>query len=113
MRVLQEHGYDDGTRHRAREFRRKWFSGMDLIVAANKGHRDLRGRAPDDPSSAKVRPLREFDQTAVESGTLEVDDPYLGNAAGFDHCLTVVERACRGVGERLGPELPEPADNRS
>jgi len=87
---------------------------MDLIVAANKGHvRDLRGRAPDDPSSAKVRPLREFDQTAVESGTLEVDDPYLGNAAGFDHCLTVVERVCRGVVEHLGPELPEPADNRS
>ena len=68
VRVLQNHGYDDGTRRRAREFRREWFSGMDPIVATNKGHvPDLRGRAPDDPlrlrpghyaSSTRLQPNR-------------------------------------------------------
>ena len=41
------------------------------------------------------------------SGTLEVDDPYFGDAEGFDHCLAVVERACRGIVEHLGAALPE------
>jgi len=100
-------------------------------VAADEGHiRDLRRQAPDAQASAKVRLLREFDPTAVESGTLEVDDPYYGGAAGFDQCLRVVERACRGLVEHVGvelaalpappelgappelPELPEPADSR-
>jgi protein-tyrosine phosphatase len=128
LHTLQDHGYD-GTHHRARELRREWFSNRDLIVVADEGHlQDLRGWASDDDASAKVRLLREFDPTAVDSGTLEVDDPYFGDAADFDHCLTVVERASRGIVEHLGAalpglseppvlpvsaELPEPAANRA
>jgi protein-tyrosine phosphatase len=107
VHALRDHGYD-GTHHRAREFRPEWFSDRDLIVVADEGHlQDLRGWAPDDHASAKVRLLREFDPTAVDSGTLEVDDPYFGDTAGFDHCLTVVERACRGIVKHLGATLPE------
>ena len=115
VRALKDHGYD-GTAHRAREFRPEWFNDRDLIVVADKGHhRDLRRWAPDADASAKVRLLREFDQTAVDANTLEVDDPYYGDAEGFDRCLTVVERACRGVVEHVRSELagrserPEPA----
>ena len=107
VRALKDRGYD-GTRHRAREFRPEWFSDRDLIVVADEGHlRDLRRWAPDAHASAKVRLLREFDAIAVDSGTLEVDDPYYGNADDFDQCVTVVERACRGLVEHLGAELPE------
>ena len=107
VRSLNDHGYD-GTHHRAREFRPDWFSARDLIVAADQGHvRDLRRWAPDAHASAKVRLLREFDPTAVDSGTLEVDDPYFGDAEDFDRCLSVVERACRGIVEHLRAELAE------
>jgi protein-tyrosine phosphatase len=101
VRVLRDHGYD-GSHHRAREFRPEWFSDRDLIVVADEGHlQDLRRLAPSAGASAKVRLLREFDPTAVEAGTLEVDDPYFGDTDGFDQCLTVVERACRGLVEHL------------
>jgi protein-tyrosine phosphatase len=120
--ALRDHGYD-GTHHRAREFRPEWFSHRDLIVVADEGHvRALRRWAPDAQASAKARLLREFDPTAVDSGTLEIDDPYYGNAEAFDRCLIEVERACRGLVEHLRAELPdlaeqpdvaEPADSRT
>jgi protein-tyrosine phosphatase len=106
VRALRDHGYD-GADHRARGFRREWFSDRELVVVADQGHvRDLRRRAPDAQASAKVRLLREFDPAAVASGTLEVDDPYYGDADDFDRCLMVVERACRGIVDHLGAELP-------
>ena len=112
VQTLRDHGYD-GTHHRVREFRREWFRDRDLIVVADEGHlQDLRDWARDDHTAAKVRLLREFDPTAVDSGTLEVDDPYFGDAAGFDHCLTVVERACRGIVEHLGAAPPDPSELR-
>jgi protein-tyrosine phosphatase len=113
IRALGAHGYN-GSHHRAREFRREWFSERDLIVVADRGHlRDLRQWAPDAQASAKVRLLREFDATAVDLATLEVDDPYYGSAEGFDRCLTEVERACRGLVAHLRRTLDEvgnPAD---
>ena len=103
--ALQDHGYD-GTRHRAREFRREWFGDRDLILAADQGHvRDLHRWAPDPQASAKVRLLREFDPTAVDAGLLEVEDPYYGSAEEFNRCLTVVERGCRGVNEYLNVKM--------
>ena len=116
--ALHEHGYD-GTHHRAREFRPEWFGDRDLIVVADEGHlRDLRDWAPDADASAKVRLMREFDHTAVESGTLEVDDPYFGGAGEFDRCLTEVEGSCRGLVDHIRVQLDElsersePASNR-
>jgi protein-tyrosine phosphatase len=107
VRALKDHGYD-GTHHRAREFRLDWFSERELIVVADEGHLgDLRRWAPDAPALAKVRLLREFDPTAVDSGMLEVDDPYYGDVEDFGRCLTVVERACRGIVEHLRAELAE------
>jgi protein-tyrosine phosphatase len=110
---LKQHGYDGGQ-HRAREFQPDWFSDRDLIVVADEGHlRDLRRWAPDAEASAKVRLLREFDPIAVDSGTLEVDDPYFGHADDFDQCLAVVERACEGLVRHLRAELAEPAHSRT
>ena len=77
-------------------------------MSTDGGHvRDLRRWAPDAAASAKVQLLREFDPTAVESGVLEVDDPYFGDGDAFDRCLSVVERACRGLVEHLRLELAD------
>jgi len=45
--------------------------------------------------------------------SLEVADPYYGGGEDFARCLSVVERACRGVVEHLRAELTQrsgPAD---
>ena len=77
-------------------------------MVADEGHaRDLRRWAPDAQASAKVHLLREFDPTAVEAGTLDVDDPYFGDAEDFDRCLDVVARGCQGIVDHLVAELPE------
>jgi protein-tyrosine phosphatase len=103
--ALHEHGYD-GSAHRAREFRPSWFAGLDLVLVADRGHLErLRQWAPTEADAAKVRLMREFDEDAVEAGTLEVDDPYFGEAADFERCLVEVERACEGVVAHLGSAL--------
>jgi protein-tyrosine phosphatase len=103
--ALSGHGYD-GRRHRAREFDREWYAERDLVIAADRGHeRELRSWAPDDEARAKVRLLRSFDPAAVAAGTLEVDDPWYGDAADFERCLVEVERACAGLVDWLGQSL--------
>ena len=110
VRTLKNRGYD-GSDHRAREFRPEWFGARDLILAADHGHvRDLRRWSPDPAAAAKVRLLREFDPTSLNSRTLEVDDPYFGDADDFDRCLTVVERACRGLVEDIPSRLTQRSD---
>jgi len=107
VQTLKNHGYD-GTHHLAREFQREWFGARDLILAADRGHvRDLRRCAPDAAAAAKVTLLREFDPSSLNAGTLEVDDPYYGDSHDFDRCLSVVERACRGLVEGIPSRLAE------
>ena len=107
VQTLKNHGYD-GTHHLAREFQPEWFGARDLILAADRGHvRDLRRCAPDAAAAAKVRLLREFDPSSLNAGTLEVDDPYFGDSHDFDRCLSVVERACRGLVEGIPSRLAE------
>ena len=71
--------------------------GFDLILAADaENERELLRLAGDDPERrAKVHRLREFDP--VESGDLDVPDPYYGGADGFDQVLDIVDASCRGL----------------
>jgi protein-tyrosine phosphatase len=104
VRALADHGYD-GSAHRAHEFDRHWFRERDLILVADRTHeRTLRAWAPDEASRAKVRLLREYDDDAVAAGTLEIDDPWYGDAADFERCLTEVESACAGLVRELARE---------
>jgi len=80
------------------------FDTYDLILAADEQNvAALRGRAPDDAAAAKVRLLREFDPKAVESGDLEVPDPYYGGPDGFEHVLDLVQDACEGLLTHVRP----------
>lgn len=83
----------------ARQVTREDLDDFDLVLAADADNeRDLLALAGADPGRrAKVRRLREFDQTSVKTGDLDVPDPYYGGADGFDHVLDIVDAACRGL----------------
>jgi protein-tyrosine phosphatase len=72
---------------------------FDLVLAADaENRRDLLRLAGEDPERrAKVRLLREFDPASVQTGDLDIPDPYYGGGDGFDHVLDIVEAACRGL----------------
>ena len=78
------------------------FESFDLLLAMDEENRaDLLALAPDDRARAKVKLLREFDPEAVESGDLDVPDPYYGGDGGFENVLDLVTRACRGLIEDI------------
>jgi len=88
----------DGTAHRAGHLTATDVQARDLILVADRGHlRDVEQLVTRAESAAQVQLLREFDPAAVAAGTLEVADPYYGDAADFDRCLVEVEAACAGV----------------
>ncbi|WTX00652.1 low molecular weight phosphotyrosine protein phosphatase [Streptomycetaceae bacterium NBC_01309] len=92
--ALRAAGYETG--HAARPFDATWFPSYDLVVALDNDHlRELRRRAPDDASRAKVRLLREFDPDA--DGDLDVPDPYYDGPEAFEHVLTLIEAASPGL----------------
>jgi protein-tyrosine phosphatase len=83
----------------ARQVRPADLDHFDLVLAADgSNRRELLRLAGDDPQRrAKVRLLREFDDSAVQSGDLDVPDPYYGDGDGFERVLDIVEAACRGL----------------
>lgn len=108
LTALRGAGYD-GSMHRAAQFEAAWLASRDLVLVADRGHlRELRsmGRAANSGfDMSHVRLLREFDPDAVAAGTLDVDDPYYGDAAGFERCLAEIVAACAGVVEHIEGEL--------
>ena len=104
VRALQAGGYD-GSAHRAQQFAPAWVGDRDLVLVADSGHlREVR-RLARGGDTTHVRLLRSFDPAAVEAGTLDLDDPYYGEEAGFDRCLAEVEAAAPGVVEFVAREL--------
>ena len=104
VRALQAGGYD-GSAHRAQQFGDSWVGERDLVLVADSGHlRDVR-RLAAGVNTTHVRLLRSFDPAAVEAGTLDLDDPYYGNDAGFDRCLAEVESAAPGIVEFVTEDL--------
>jgi protein-tyrosine phosphatase len=83
----------------ARQVTREDLDSFDLILAADADNqRDLVALAGEDPARrAKIRGLREFDQASVNTGKLDVPDPYYGGPEGFDEVLDIVDAACRGL----------------
>lgn len=101
--ALDRRGYD-GHAHRARQFDADWFAERDLVIAFDHGHeRALRAIAPDEEQAAKVRLLLSFDP--LQTGSLDVPDPYYSDAALFDTVLITVERACRALLRQITPAL--------
>jgi low molecular weight protein-tyrosine phosphatase len=82
----------------ARQVRAKDFEEFDLILAMDSSNASaLRQLAPDEPSRAKVRLLREFDPASIDLRDLDVPDPYYDSRGGFDTVLDQVQAACAGL----------------
>ena len=101
VRVLRAAGYLD-TDHVAHQITSDEIAGLDLVLAADRGHLKALRRLADDP--AKVRLLRSFDPAADAD---EVPDPYYGPDSGFDDVLTMTQAAVPGVVEEIRGRLDE------
>ncbi len=105
VQTLLDAGYD-GSAHIARKLDPAVLAERDLVLVADSGHlAAVRRLARGVSGAGEVRLLREFDPEAVAAGTLEVDDPYYGDAAAFSRCLREVEAACAGLVEHLRSQL--------
>lgn len=99
VRVLAAAGLP--TDHVARQIVRGDLDGIDLLLAADRGHlRDLRRLTDPD----RVRLLRSFDPDADDD---EVPDPYYGPDAGFDEVLAMTRAAAPGVVQEIRRRLDE------
>lgn len=98
VRVLAAAGLP--TEHVARQIVRRDLDGIDLVLAADRGHlRDLR-RMCADPD--RVQLLRSFDPDADDD---EVPDPYYGPDAGFQEVLTMTRAAAPGIVQEIRRRL--------
>jgi Protein-tyrosine-phosphatase len=105
--ALAAAGYD-GSRHRARQFDRRWFAERDLVLAMDRQNLSALRRLA--PEGADVRLFRSFDPDAPQDA--EVPDPYYGGPEGFARVLEMVEAAAEGVAEYAARMVGRPADRR-
>jgi protein-tyrosine phosphatase len=101
--ALETRGFADPG-HRAQAFSTSWFASVDLIVCLDRGHQQTllslgRNRAGDNRYDSRLVLLRQFDARA--GGGVDVPDPYYGDAADFESCLSLVEAGCQGLIGRL------------
>lgn len=101
QRVLRARGYDL-PRHRARQVTAVDVADRDLVLAMTATHAHaLRRLAGDDEALVRrIRMYRSFDPGAPVGGPehlLDVDDPWYGDASGFEITMAEVEAAADGV----------------
>ncbi len=87
--------------HRARQLRPADLAAVDVVLCADAANlADVRRLAGSGDDGAQVALLRSYDPVAV-AGDDEVPDPWGGTDADFDRALALIERACRGLVDRL------------
>ena len=90
--------------HVARQWRREWFAGRDLILALDVDHFGwLQENAPDSRALEKVRMLRSFDPGTAGRSSLDlgIEDPWYGGHADFDATWTLIHAAIPGIVESV------------
>jgi protein-tyrosine phosphatase len=110
-RALERAGFADRG-HVAQQFDVRRFATLDLVVALDRRHRQtLLSLAADRAIEERVTLLRGYDPGA--GGAVDVPDPYYGDDADFDQCLTLVLAGCRGlfqqlmaIGSPIAPDVP-------
>ncbi|WP_293313866.1 low molecular weight protein-tyrosine-phosphatase [Mycobacterium sp.] len=100
-RVLRAHGYT--TDHCAAQLDAEHLAA-DLVVALGRNHvRLLRQLGVD---AGRIRMLRSFDPRSG-AYTLDVDDPYYGDALDFEEVLAVIEAALPGLHDWVDERLAQ------
>jgi protein-tyrosine phosphatase len=90
--ALRRAGFSDHP-HIAHQISKKGLEGVDLVVALDGGHHKALRNLGVDPSRLVL--LRSFDVSAGAAS--DVPDPYYGDDDGFDDCLAIITRSCRGL----------------
>jgi protein-tyrosine phosphatase len=90
--ALRRAGYPEHP-HVAHQVVTRQLSRRDLIVALDRRHLQTLRSLGADP--ARLRLLRSFDPGA--GAAADVADPYYGDQAEFDACLSMIEAGCRGL----------------
>jgi protein-tyrosine phosphatase len=91
-------GYE--LRSRARQFAADDFSRFTYIVAMDRQNlSDLRRLVQNAQDAEKLHLLRSFDAESTEDS--DVPDPYYGEQRGFDDVVTMCEKACAGLLEKI------------
>ena len=90
--ALRRAGFPDHP-HIAHQISRRGLREIDLVVALDGGHRKELRKLGADPSRLVL--LRSFDPSAGAGA--DVPDPYYGDDDGFDDCLAMITRSCRGL----------------
>jgi protein-tyrosine phosphatase len=91
-------GYDLSAL-RARQVRKGDFEDFDLIVAMDRGHREILQRNCAPEQRGKIRMLIKG---------RDVPDPYYGGEEGFERVLDMVEAACLAMLDELREALRAP-----
>jgi len=90
--ALRRAGYPDHP-HIAHQISKRGLGVTDLVVALDRRHQQTLRSLGADP--ARLVLLRSFDSTS--SAAADVPDSYYGDDAGFDDCLAMIARGCRGL----------------
>ncbi|MHA3946346.1 low molecular weight protein-tyrosine-phosphatase [Cellulomonas bogoriensis] len=99
LRVLQARGYEV-SEHCARQVRAEDIGARDLVLAMTSAHARALRRLADGGDAEHVRMFRSFDPAAPTDGPehrLDVDDPWYGDAAGFEVTMAEVEAAADAI----------------
>lgn len=94
--VLAAHGYDAGG-HRAHRITASEIERADLVIGLEQLHVDRMRRLA--PRASGLCLLTDFDPDAAPGSG--VDDPWYGDASGFDDTLACIEAAMPGVLARV------------
>lgn len=95
-RVLTNAGYD-ASNHRARRITAADITDADLVIGLEQFHVDRMRRLA--PETTNLSLLTDFDP-AAEPGS-GIDDPWYGDASGFNDTLAAIEAAMPGVLARV------------
>lgn len=96
-KVLQRHGYD-ASGHRAHRITASEIADADLVIGLEQLHLDRMRRLA--PEADNLALLTDFDPDA-EPGS-GVEDPWYGDAAGFEDTLAAIEAAMPGILSQAG-----------
>lgn len=79
------------------------FFDFDLIIGMdNRNIEDLKRKAPDLESVAKIHQMTEYSRNKRYD---HIPDPYYGGDSGFELVLDLLEDACRGLLEQVATSL--------
>lgn len=98
--LAQARGYSQIAKERSRKVKEEDFEHFDLILAMDRDNlANLQHVCP----PQHQHKLHLFLEYSGVTGTLEVPDPYYGNAEGFEVVMRLCEQGADGVLRRVAP----------